>query len=407
MNEKTVYWIWLQQCIGEGAKTDEILAYYDDPEEIYYSTDPDRRMSGVFTNKQLSQFNEVKLETAEKIFTDCEELGCGIVCFDSEKYPSQLKKLGDAPLVLYTMGNMNRLKNKVCISIVGTRRASQNGLEISKKLSSSLCRANVVVVSGGAYGIDSAAHLGAVEENGTTVAVLGCGFLSRYRDGISDFRQDIIEKGVIISEYHPKKDARRLNFPLRNRIISGLSLGTVVIEAAEKSGSLITARLASEQGKEVFAVPGNAADLAQMGTIKLIRDGATPVFSALDVLSFFSFTHPDFIDWDNVESTLLFENKEKTDFSKITYKPRRIVGKTGGEIPPEEYNDVPVREEKTELNVSENAKKVYDCFGDGNISIDEISDITNLPLPKVLSSLTELEISGIIKSQPGHIYCKK
>lgn len=313
------------------------------------------------------------------------------------------------PLVLYTLGNIECLKGKMAISVVGTRRASDSGLEIAGKLSASLCRAGVVVVSGGALGIDSAAHLGAVSAGGSTVAVLGCGFNAKYHDGIEVIRDDIIENGAVISEYAPSVEARGMNFPIRNRIIATLSLGTVVVEAASKSGSLITANIAAEYGREVFAVPGNAANLIQMGTIGLIRDGATPVFSSLDILGQFSLTHHDLVEWEKVESDLLYQNKEQIDFSKIKYGVRKIVMPKDKEIDEKEIEHIPPATESAEkaetpegLNDAE--KAVFEAISQGANESDSIKEKTGLSMSEILVALTTLEISGIIKCQPGHIH---
>lgn len=415
MNEMTLYWIWLQLCLGSGAKVDESVAYFENPKAIYDAGDTQRVYSNAFTSNQLKKLKTKTLEDAEKVLIECEKTGCGIITPDNEKYPRKLMCMTNYPLVLYTLGDLNCLKGREAISIVGTRRASDSGLDIAGKLSASLCRAGVTVVSGGAFGIDSAAHLGALSEKGKTVAVLGCGFNAKYRDGITGFRQDIIENGAIISEYHPSVEAKGTNFPIRNRIIAALSLGTVVVEAATKSGSLITANLALDYGRDVFAVPGNAANLVQMGTISLIRDGATPVFSSLDILGQYAFTHPDTIDWEKVESDLLYHNHEQIDFSKIKYEVKRVIGgKNDVPIDKREYKDIIpetdkqyFEEKKININISPDAQKVLDVFGDGPVTIDEITEQTSLTMPKILVALTQLEISGIIKSQPGHIYLKK
>ena len=427
MNDMTLYWIWLQQCLGEGAKTDNITGYFSNAKELYLAGEKERRLSGVFTAKQLEKLNRKSLSDAQKILKSCEDLGCGIIGCDDERYPELLRQIPDFPLVLYTMGDVSCLNNSVTISIVGTRRASDSGLDIAGKLASSLCRAGTVVVSGGAYGIDSAAHLGAVLSKGKTVAVLGCGFNAKYKDGIVDIKRDILERGGLVSEYHPDVEARGYNFPVRNRIISALSLGTVVVEAANKSGSLITADLASRQGRDVFAVPGNSANLGQMGTVSLIRDGAIPVFSAYDVLSQYTATHARQIMWDKVEKDLLYEMKKQPDYSIIKYGNKKNTEK---EKPPEKNSEEaelvltqnareikskekaqqkkeeekpPVSEEEISL-LSPNAKKILKIFEDRELRVDDICEKTMLPMSKILSSLTELEISGIIKSQPGHIY---
>ena len=412
MNEMTIYWIWLQLCLGSGAKVDEAIAYFGNPKAIYQSGHEERVYSNAFSAQQLKKLSAKSIDDAQQVIVECEKIGCGIITPDSDKYPKSLMCMSNYPLVLYTLGNIECLKNKLAISIVGTRKASESGLDIAGKLGASLSRANVVVVSGGAFGIDSAAHLGVLSQKGSTVAVIGCGFNSKYRDGIVDFRQDIIENGAIISEYPPSTEAKGVNFPIRNRIIAALGRGTVVVEAAVKSGSLITANLASDLGRDIFAVPGNAANLTQIGTINLIRDGATPVFSSLDILGQYVFDDVDLINWDEVESDFLYQNAEKIDFSKIKYGVKRIVQKTPvlpekelEKIPPANEIDEKKREDKIK-DLSDNAKKILEAFENDIASIDEIKEYTGFSMPTVLVGLTQLEISGIIKSQPGHNYKK-
>lgn len=424
MNEITLYWIWLQLCLGSGARTDEIIAYFENPKDIYFAGKRERLNSQTFTDLQLKKLSPDKLKDAYKVIEECEKIGCGIITPDSPKYPKSLYCMTNYPLVLYTMGNIECLKNKIAISVVGTRKASDSGLDIAGKLSASLCRAGVVIVSGGAFGIDSAAHMGALSVNGSTVAVLGCGFNAKYKDGAEVIRQDIMENGAIISEYHPSVEARGMNFPIRNRIIAALGLGTVVVEAAAKSGSLITASLAAEFGKDIFAVPGNAANLIQLGTIGLIRDGATPVFSSIDVLGQYAMSHSEYIDWDSVESDLLYQNHEKIDFSKVKYTVTRVLQSNTDNIShikkcnkEKTSNDIENHsQEKRENNVKKRQpdttaftpeeQAVYDVFGERPVSTDELKEKTQLPMPKILVALTKLEISGIIKSQPGNIYVK-
>ena len=412
MNDMTLYWIWLQLCLGCGAKVEECVAYFGDPKSIYDASDYERKISASFTPEQLKKLSTKTLEDARKVLVECEEIGCGIVTPDETKYPQALKCMPNYPLVLYTMGDIGCLKNKLAISIVGTRRASDAGLDIAGKLSASLCRAGVVVVSGGALGIDSAAHLGAVKAGGSTVAVLGCGFNANYHDGIEIIRDDIIEKGAVISEYHPSVGARSYHFPIRNRIIATLSVGTVVVEAALRSGSLITSNIASEYGRDIFAVPGNAANLIQLGTIELIRDGATPVFSAVDILGNYSSTHRELIDWDKVERDLTHEKKDSINFSKIKYEvkngkvqKKRETNKVEKQSSATSETIEESKEKKYNTdNLSNEEKAVFEAIAQGAKNSDLIMEKTQLPVNEILVALTMLEISGIIKCLPGHIY---
>ncbi|MBQ7654107.1 MAG: DNA-processing protein DprA [Clostridia bacterium] len=408
MNDMTLYWIWLQLRLGSGANVDEGIAFFENPKAVYDATHEQLVFSAAFTSGQIKKLADKNLSDAQKVITECEDIGCGIVTPDSDKYPKALMCMPNYPLVLYTLGDIECLKNKLAISIVGTRRASDSGLEIAGKLSASLCRAGAVVVSGGALGIDSAAHLGALSAGGSTVAVLGCGFNAKYHDGTDVIRDDIEENGALISEYHPSFAARAMNFPIRNRIIAALGMGTVVIEAAQKSGSLITANISADYGRDVFAVPGNAANLIQLGTIGLIRDGATPVFSSSDILNQYSVTYSDLIDWDKVESDLLYQSHEEIDFSKIKYGVKKIVMPKDKKVDEKEIEDIPPATESCKNSIPDGLspaeRAVYEAIAEGNSDSDSIKEKTNLPMSDILVALTTLEISGIIKCPGGHIY---
>ena len=201
-----------------------------------------------------------------------------------EEYPEKLKSIYDKPLVLYAEGNIELLKEK-SIAIVGSRECSKYGMNVSEKLSYNLAKENICIISGLAKGIDRYAHIGALRAGGKTIAVLGNGLDTIYLYENKDLYELILKNnGLIITEYIIGTKPNRLNFPARNRIISGLSDGIVVVEAGEKSGALITAEFGMEQGKEVFAVPGNIDSLKSVGTNQLIKDGASIVLDYKDVV---------------------------------------------------------------------------------------------------------------------------
>ena len=224
----------------------------------------------------LSRLLEKELKTIEK-------KQIKVITIFNEEYPSSLKNIFDPPAVLYIKGSLEK-KDLCSLAVVGSRKASSKGLGFAKALSFSLARYGLTVVSGMALGIDSAAHQGALEARGRTLAILGSGFGYIYPVKNKRLAIEIAQKGAVVSEFSFFTKPSRLSFPRRNRIISGLSVGVVVIEATERSGSLITADFALEQGREVFAVPGFADSPTSKGTNKLIRQGATLVENELDIL---------------------------------------------------------------------------------------------------------------------------
>ena len=206
--------------------------------------------------------------------------------FSSDKYPKQLREIYNPPKRIYAIGNIEIL-NKVGIAIVGSRKATEYGKKVAFRLSKDLSERDIVIISGLAKGIDSHAHIGSLNvQNGKTIAVLGSGIKVIYpKENIELARQIVRKGGCIISEYPPDDTPNKSNFPERNRIISGLSKGVVIVEASEKSGALITADFALEQGREVFAVPGNIYSKTSVGTNKLIQQGAKLVMCVEDILS--------------------------------------------------------------------------------------------------------------------------
>ena len=206
--------------------------------------------------------------------------------FTSEKYPKKLREIYNPPKKIYALGNVEILHN-IGIAIVGARNATEYGKKVVLKLSEDLSKRKIVIISGLAKGIDSYAHIGALNvQNGKTIAVLGSGIKEIYpKENIELARQIIKKGGCIISEYLPNEKPNKINFPKRNRIISGLSKGVLVVEASEKSGALITADFALEQGREVFAVPGSIYSTTSVGTNKLIQQGAKLVMCFEDILS--------------------------------------------------------------------------------------------------------------------------
>jgi len=223
------------------------------------------------------------LRMAEEILDWTTREKCRILVRGLSGYPSLLEEIYDPPLVLYCRGNMDVLK-KPGIAIVGTRRPTYYGLQVSHGLASDLAVRDLIVISGLARGIDAAAHRGCLEAGGATAAILGCGIDVVYPREHRQLTQQIIERGLLLSEFAPGTSPAPQNFPVRNRVISGLSLGTVIVEANEYSGSLITARLAMEQNREVFAVPGNITSPQGFGPNYLIKQGAKLVQAWRDVV---------------------------------------------------------------------------------------------------------------------------
>ncbi len=293
------------------------------------------------------------LKEAEKENERVKNIGARIITFNSAEYPERLRNIPDPPVALYVKGDSLRLfRNSV--SIVGSRKCSPYGRNVAYKFAKEFASFGIAVVSGLAVGIDSASHLGAIDGNGKTAAVLGTGIDIVYPASNSKLYSRIETSGALVSEFPLGTRPTKYNFPFRNRIISGLSLATIVIEAARKSGSLITARLASEQGKDVFSVPGNITSRTSEGTNDLLKDGAIPITCTDDVISYI----PEF------RNLALTGDKE-------TEKP------------------------------NENEEKILSVIENSAETIDTISQKTGISVERLTTILTYMELKCFVKRNGG------
>ncbi len=392
-----LYWIWLSCGLGQGASCLDLVSYYEwNPYEIYGTTFNELFELNVLTKKRIEKLKSFPIEKAEEILRVSKENGWKIVTPSSEYYPPNLLTLQDLPLVLFVDGDETALTSELSVSVVGARKASDYGVSVARALSSAMASVGFTIVSGGALGIDSAAHRGALDENGKTICVLGCGLGTKYLMDNEELRREITNSGALITEFPPFTNASRTTFPLRNRIISGLTLGTIVVEAGERSGSLITARLASEQGRDVFAVPGDLVSSSFLGTNNLIRNGARAVFSPNDILEEYCYR---FYDKLNI--------KERFPDDEIIRRTQAYLEKKQEEktvITAEKPKSQPVTKKPAPSYLTENALKVYEFLGTEPVHVDEIATGCNLSTDKMLSAVTELEIYGLVTQMSGRRY---
>lgn len=291
--DSRAYWVWLQQALGQGSgKVRRITEEYLSIAQFQEAGRSDWRLMGIFTKAELDRLSDYTLEEAADLIAVHENNGICVITPEDARYPDKLREIYDFPAVLYVKGNLPDFDEKLSVAIVGTRKATNHGLTAAKTISRELAKRNVIVVSGGALGVDTAAHNGVLQANGETVCVLGCGIGYDYLSGSAAMRNDILKRGALISEYPKGTPPLRGNFPLRNRIISGLCDGTLVVEAGTSSGSLITARDAREQNRDVFAVPGTITRTTSEGTNNLIKSGAKMVTAAEDILEEYYTRYP-------------------------------------------------------------------------------------------------------------------
>jgi DNA processing protein len=287
MKNELEFWVGLSTVEGISAQTKLNLITGLGGASKVYEADHDTLLRAGFKPEQIDFLHSDALyQGTQNIVNLCDKRNIDILTLEDDDYPEMLKYIQNPPLVLYSRGKIPKTN---FVAVVGSRKASGYGIETAVKLSSELAMAGITVVSGMARGIDTASHCGALNAGGETVAVLGCGVDQPYPPENKALMERIIISGAVISEYPPGTPPATFHFPARNRIISGMSLGTLVVEAGMKSGSLITARFSLDQGREVFAVPGDITHYNSMGTNRLIKDGAKMVLSVDDILEELTF----------------------------------------------------------------------------------------------------------------------
>ncbi len=322
------------------------------------------RIEGIGSRLAGAIRNWEKLEYREE-FRLIGKLGLEVLTVFDPGYPENLKEIYDPPVVLYLRGSLVP-EDKPALAVVGSRRASRYGLQAARKLSGEIAGRGFTVVSGLARGIDTEAHRGALAAGGRTVAVLGSGLANIYPGENRELAEAIAASGAVISEFPVRTVPERQNFPLRNRVVSGLSLGTVVVEAAERSGALITARLAMEQGRPVMAVPGRIDSYSARGANALIRDGAKMVSGIEDILGEFEYLFPE-------------------------HRPGA----------PARPPAPPCRE-----NLSPREKQVYDALEEEELDMERLLARTGLPSPSLSAALVSLELKRLIKRLPGKVFIR-
>ena len=411
------HWIWLATRPFSDRVKVRLLEHFSDPEEIYYAQTDAFSVVENLAEEQREALQEKSLAQAEEILRKCGEEKIGILTYQDANYPARLKNIPDPPCVLYYKGRLPDFDGSPMIGIVGTRRASAYGLTAAKRLGYQIARCGGTVVSGMAYGIDSVAMSGALTAGKEVVGVLGCGVDIVYPPSNKGLFADVENYGCILSEFPPGTPPVGWNFPKRNRIISGLSCGVLVVEAPEKSGALITAQLALDQGRDVFVVPGNIDVDTFVGSNRLLRDGAIAVSSGWDVMSEYEALYPDKIHRDdgkvNLRAYADEVEKAAKEQPKVAQKPALPKKKTAlkqkvdkkvidnGENLP--YSDV----NKDLSALTEEERTIAEKLLEGEMLVDDLIADVSLSAAKVLAMLTILEIKGIVRRLPGKRVCLK
>ncbi|UCG14170.1 MAG: DNA-processing protein DprA [Deltaproteobacteria bacterium] len=362
-------WLALSLVSGVGAKTfHRLIRRFGSPENVFKA--PRRHLEQVpgLTKRTIDAIRSFpREEAAAKEMARLSGLDIHVVRWGAKEYPDYLANIADPPALIYVKGNLIQ-EDERAVAVVGARRASAYGLAVCKKLTRDLAWQGWTVVSGMARGIDSAAHQGALAGGGRTLAVLGTGLDVIYPAENNELYHRIAASGAVISEFALGTPPEPGNFPVRNRLISGLALGVVVVEATAKSGSLITARLALEQGRQVFAVPGPVDRQGVAGPHRLIKEGAKLVERAEDI----------------VEELL----------PMVSHRPEVGMVETEATLPgPDPILD-------------ENEQKVWDILGMEPLHMDDIARQLDFSLPQTAEHLLRLEIKGLVKQLPGTFFVR-
>ena len=424
-----VHWVWLahRPSLSDWLRW-QILQQFGDPESVYYA-DSYQSVEGLSPEGQAS-LQDKSLASSEKILEDCLNQRLHILTIQDAAYPERLRNIPDPPLVLYYKGQVPDLEATAVIGVVGTRQATPYGLTVAKRMGYQIGKCGGIVVSGMARGIDAMAMSGGLTGDAPVVGVLGCGVDIVYPASNRALFSDVERYGCILSEFPPGTQPARWTFPRRNRIISGLSCGVLVVEAPEKSGALITARLAADQGRDVFVVPGNIDNEACVGSNRLLRDGAIAVGCGWDVLSEYESQFPGKLhesarnvrltaDPSEGESTCarvaetaeLPQNSRKPETNSKTKNPGKSRTSANSSEQAEKKIDKkpidnPASAPYIDINeilsqCSSQEKAIVLALKDGEKLVDTVIADTGLGAREVLSSLTMLEIRGILERLPG------
>lgn len=394
-----VHWVWLSTRPGMNEREQlAVLTHFRDPEDIYYSTEVPHE---ALADKDLKE--------AEAILDACDKKNIQILTYGDTKYPSRLKNIPDPPLVLYYKGKLPDFEENLFIGSVGTRKASAYGMTTAKRMGYQLGRCGAIVVSGMAEGVDAEAVWGALLSGGTTVGVLGSGADVVYPSKNRALFREMEQSGCLLSEFPPETPAYAWNFPKRNRLISGLSSGVLVVEAPERSGALITARQAADQGRDLFVVPGNIDVASCVGSNALLREGAIAVSSGWDIVSEYEDLYPGKLHKD-MTAPAFFGDRRPAKVAQQPQMPKNRTGISPGfdkkdvdKAPSPPYSDGG----KEYGPLTQIQQRIIKALEEGHSLADDIIAVAALPAGEVLAALTMLQVKGIVTALPGRRFMLK
>ena len=425
-DENNLYWVWLAERVGIASKSfSRIVDKYDDPYDVYRLEPEEIEQLEGISSRLKERLSDKAIEGAYSILQYCKKNRIDIIGYGDKRYPARLRTIEDPPVLLYCKGRLPDLNSRLCVGMVGTRKMSEYGKQSAYKISYELGAANVCVVSGMALGIDGVCACGAIEAGGQTVAVLGCGISVVYPKEHERLMQAITKHGAVVTEYPPFERPNSGNFPKRNRIISGMCQGVLVVEGAHGSGALITASKAIAQGREIFALPGKINESNSEGPNELIKDGANVALSSNDIIEHYDFLYHSTISFRGLSkakrSAVPCEAVlEKYGVSSVYYKGRYVPVKdspasvqTVDMDKAEEVckqQSVPAVSDNSERifsGLDDVTQRIFTLIPDGTSFTPDAVAAHGIDVGDVITALTVLEISGLVEALPGGLYIKK
>ena len=390
------YWVWLAELPRlKGPFRLALLRHFGSPEDIFFADREELLLAEDVPPGQAELALNRDLSAADRILADCQRLGQRILTIQDAEYPQRLRNIFDPPLVLYVKGRMPVMDEEAAIAVVGTRECTPYGTACGERLGRELAASGAVVVTGLARGVDSAAARGALRAGGSVVGVTGGGLDVVYPPENGDLYADVAARGVLLSEYPPGSPPDKAHFPVRNRIMSGLSVAALVVEAPGHSGALITARLALEQGREVYAVPGPIDAPASVGCNRLIRDGAGLAAEGWDILRDFQERFPE----------KLRPARKLPAWTPLPTR-RRAEPRRKPEPAPEPEKAPALRAVSREGLTDDQIALLGVLEPEGPVQVDDLIESTGIPARRVSSALTMLEIDGCVRQHDGKRYTR-
>lgn len=390
------YWIWMTQrksLAGQNAL--RVLERFGSPEQVYFA---DR---GAYEPMKLSDeavrsLMDKSLDGADAVLGECDRLGIRLLTLQDATYPERLAAIHQPPLVLYWKGRQIAFDEEAAIAIVGTRAATPYGVQQAARLSAELTRSGALIVTGMAQGIDASAVRGALRVGGPVVSVLGGGIDVVYPRYHRELYEDVAAAGALISEYPPGTETRGANFPIRNRIISGLSVGVVAVESARSGGTLLTVDHALEQNREVFAIPGPVGARESEGTNLLIQEGAAKlIMSAADVLCEFEDRFPGKLR----RGTRRVEPERLEGTAIVPSPPKEKKPNKKAPVPAE--NEAYIRWADYKDKLTDDQRDLLLALEGVTLRMDDLVERTQIPIRRVMSALTILQVQGYVLEESG------